>query len=140
MIRRDEFAEWAKVHNHRYGTHEGFLRRTVADGTSVLLDVDTQGAESLKKRFPDGIFIFVLPPSMEKLMERLRERRSDNSEEIERRLRVAREEIPKYADYDYIVINDEINKAIRDLESIILSERIRLDQTDEDWIKKQFLQ
>ena len=112
----------------------------MAGGTSVLLDVDTQGAESLKKRFPDGIFIFVLPPSMEKLMERLRERRSDNSEEIERRLRVAREEIPKYADYDYIVINDEINKATRDLESIILSERIRLDQTDEDWIKKQFLQ
>ena len=140
MIRRDEFAEWAKVHNHQYGTHEGFLRRTMAGGTSVLLDVDTQGAESLKKRFPDGIFIFVLPPSMEKLMERLRERRSDNSEEIERRLRVAREEIPKYADYDYIVINDEINKATRDLESIILSERIRLDQTDEDWIKKQFLQ
>jgi guanylate kinase len=73
------------------------------------------------------------------LMERLRDRRSDTPEEIERRLRVAREEIRNFSDYDYIIINDEIKKAIRDLESVILAERIRITHADQDWIRGQFL-
>ncbi|HUK56605.1 MAG TPA: guanylate kinase [Nitrospiria bacterium] len=139
MVQRNEFAEWAKVHNHFYGTHAGFLKRTMAAGTDVLLDVDVQGAKLLKKRFPDGIFIFVLPPSMATLMERLRERRSDPPEEIERRLQVARKEIQNFIDYDYIIVNDDIKKAIRDLESVILAERIRINHADPDWIRGQFL-
>jgi guanylate kinase len=139
MVARNEFAEWAKVHNNFYGTQADFLKRTMAGGTDVLLDVDTQGAKLLKKRFPDGVFIFVLPPSMAILMERLRDRRSDTPEEIERRLRVAREEIQNFSDYDYIIINDEIKKAIRDLESVILAERIRITHAEQDWIREQFL-
>jgi len=139
MVQKDEFAEWAKVHNNLYGTHAGFLKRTMAGGTDVLLDVDVQGAQLLKKRFPEGIFIFVLPPSMETLMGRLRDRKSDTPEEIDRRLRVARMEIQNYSDYDYIIINDEIKKAARELESIILSERLRLTRLDPNWIRDQFL-
>jgi guanylate kinase len=139
MVRRDELAEWAKVHNNLYGTHAGFLLRTMADGRDVLMDVDVQGAQLLKKRFPEGIFIFVLPPAMHTLMERLRDRRSDTPAEIDRRLQVARMEIQNFKDYDYIIINDEIKKAARDLESIILSERLRLIHTDQAWIREQLL-
>ena len=138
-IQRNEFAEWARVHHNLYGTHEGFLRRTMDGGTDVLLDVDVQGAQQLKKRFPEGIFIFVLPPSMDVLMERLRDRRSDTAEEIERRFQVARKEIQNFKDYDYIIVNDEIKKAVRDLESVILTERLRLARTDSNWIREQFL-
>jgi guanylate kinase len=138
MVRQEEFAEWARVHNHLYGTHAGFLKRTMDGGTDVLLDVDVQGAKLLKKRFPEGVFIFVLPPSMETLMERLRDRRSDTPEEIERRFRVAKEEIRNFVDYDYLIINDKIKKAIRDLESIILAERLRMTHADHDWIHKNF--
>jgi guanylate kinase len=139
MARREEFAEWAKVHNNLYGTHAGFLKRTMDGGTDVLLDVDVQGAQLLKKRFPEGTFIFVLPPSMDTLMERLRDRRSDTPEEIERRFRVAKKEIQNFVDYDYLIINDKIKKAVRDLESIILAERLRMTHADQNWIREQFL-
>jgi len=138
MVGRDEFAEWAKVHNHLYGTHAGFLKRTMDGGTDVLLDVDVQGAKLLKKRFPDGVFIFVLAPSMDILMERLRDRRSDSPEEIDRRFRVAKEEIQNFVDYGYLIINDRIEKAIRDLESIILAERLQMTHADQDWIRENF--
>lgn len=138
MVRQEEFAEWARVHNRLYGTHAGFLKRTMDGGTDVLLDVDVQGAKLLKKRFPEGVFIFVLPPSMETLMERLRDRRSDTPEEIERRFRVAKEEIRNFVDYDYLIINDQIKIAIRDLESIILAERLRMTHADQDWLHKNF--
>lgn len=139
MVRRNEFAEWAKVHNNLYGTHAGFLERTLAGGVDVLLDVDVQGAKWLKKRFPDGIFLFVLPPTMEALMERLRDRRSDTPDEIERRFRVAKEEIRNFIDYDYIIINDDIKKAVRDLEAVISAERLKISHMDQDWVRKQFL-
>jgi len=140
MVARNEFAEWANVHSNLYGTHAGFLRRTMSQGIDVLLDVDVQGATLLKKRFSDGIFIFVLPPTMEALMERLRDRRSDTPDEIERRFRVAKEEIRNFIDYDYIIINDDIKRAVRDLESIIFAERLKISHTDQDWVRKQFLQ
>jgi guanylate kinase len=139
MAQREEFAEWAKVHNNLYGTHAGFLKRTMDGGTDVLLDVDVQGAQLLKKRFPEGTFIFVLPPSMDTLMERLRDRRSDTPEEIERRFRVAKKEIQNFVDYDYLIINDKIKKAVRDLESVILAERLRMTHADQNWIREQFL-
>jgi len=139
MVRQEEFAEWARVHNNLYGTHAGFLKRTMDGGMDMLLDVDVQGAQLLKKRFPEGIFIFVLPPSMEILMERLRDRRSDTPEEIERRFRVAKKEIHNFVDYDYLIINDKIKKATRDLESVILAERLRMTHADQSWIREQFL-
>lgn len=139
MIARKEFAEWAEVHHHLYGTHEGFLRDTMTAGLDVILDVDIQGAKSLKERFHEGIFIFVLPPSMEVLMGRLRGRRSDSPEEIERRLQVAREEIRNFSRYHYLIVNDEIRKAVRDLESIILAERNRVAHADDQWIQERFL-
>ncbi len=138
MADQEEFAEWARVHNKLYGTHAGFLKRTMDGGTDVLLDVDVQGARLLKKRFPEGIFIFVLPPSLDILMGRLRNRGSDAPAEIDRRFNVAKEEIQNFVDYDYLIINDKIKEAVRDLESIILAERLRMTHADQHWIREQF--
>jgi guanylate kinase len=139
LIRKNAFAEWAEVHGNLYGTHEGFLLKTMDQGIDVLLDVDAQGATSLKKRFSEGVFIYILPPSMESLRERLYERRSDSPEEIERRLAQARREIANFHFYSYLVVNDDFKKASRELESIILSERVRRRPMDADWIKDDFL-
>ena len=140
MSEGGEFAEWAQVHNHHYGTHEGFIRGKMEEGVDVLLDVDVQGAAQLKERFPEGVFIFVLPPSWEVLKERLNKRRSDTPEEIERRIRVAQGEIEKYRGYKYRIINDQIHEAVRDLKRIVFAERLRWDRSDPEWIKKQFIE
>lgn len=139
LIRRNEFAEWAEVHGNLYGTHEGFLRRMMDQGVDVLLDVDAQGAGLLKKRFSEGVFIYILPPSMEALRDRLYERRSDALEEIERRLAEARREIKNFHQYSYLMINDDFKKASQELKSIILSERLRLRPMDSDWIQRDYL-
>lgn len=139
LIRRNEFAEWAEVHGNLYGTHEGFLRRMMDQGVDVLLDVDAQGAGLLKKRFSEGVFIYILPPSMEALRDRLYERRSDAPEEIERRLAEARREIKNFHQYSYLMINDDFKKASQELKAIILSERLRLRPMDSDWIQRDYL-
>ena len=139
LIRRNEFAEWAEVHGNLYGTHEGFLHQMMDQGIDVLLDVDDQGAGLLKKRFSEGVFIYILPPSMEALRDRLYERRSDTPEEIERRLVEARREMKNFHQYSYLIINDDFKKASRELESIILAERVRLRPMDSDWIQRDYL-
>lgn len=142
MTRGNEFAEWARVHNHYYGTHEGFIRRKMDEGVDVLLDVDVQGAKLLKKRFPppEGVFIFVLPPSMDVWISRLNQRRLDSKEEIKRRLKVARDEIKKHSEFDYLIINNEIERAVHDLNQIIFSKWNRKTEKDSEWIFRQFLE
>ena len=139
LIGRNEFSEWAEVHRNLYGTHEGSLHYLMDQGVDVLLDVDAQGAASLKKRIPEGVCIYILPPSLKALEERLHERGSDVPEEIERRLKEARNEIQNLHNYGYLITNDDFKKASRELESIILSERIRLRPIETDWIKQRLL-
>ena len=102
MADRGDFAEWAVVHGHLYGTSRALLARHFAAGQDVILDIDTQGAAILRRSHPAGVFIFIVPPSWALLEERLRRRRSDAEADIQRRLERAREEVTHYAEYQYV--------------------------------------
>ena len=130
MVGRGEFAEWAVVHGHLYGTSQALLERHFAAGLDVILDIDTQGAVLLRRGHPDGVFIFIVPPSWEMLEERLRRRKSDTEVDIQRRLQRAREEVKQYAEYQYAIVNDVFDRAAEELKAIILTERRRSTRVD----------
>ncbi len=130
MVESGDFAEWARVHDHLYGTSKRLLEANMAAGKDVILDVDVQGAAQLRQQYPEGVFVFMLPPSWDILEERLRARRSDASEEIERRLKTAREEIKCFTEYEYGIINDVLERAVGDLCAIIAGERCRRFRLD----------
>jgi guanylate kinase len=125
MIRQDEFLEYAQVFGNYYGTARRFLRAAQEHGDDLLLDIDVQGAEQIKKRIPEAASIFVLPPNREKLEWRLRNRGLDSEEVICRRLDTARREIENYDKYDYILVNDRLEQSTDELKAILLSERLR---------------
>ncbi len=125
MLERGEFAEWATVHGHLYGTRARVLEEALAGGSDMLLDIDTQGAAQLRARYPEAVLVFIVAPSMHELEQRLRERRSDNEHEIARRLGRAREEIALWRRYDYLVVNRDVKEAMEQLASIIQAERCR---------------
>jgi guanylate kinase len=125
MIRNDEFLEHADVFGNYYGTARRFLREAQEHGDDLLLDIDVQGAEQIKKRIPGAASIFVLPPNREKLEWRLRNRGLDSEAVICRRLDTARREIENYDKYDYILVNDRLEQSIDQLKAILLSERLR---------------
>ena len=130
MVQSGDFAEWASVHDHLYGTSKRLLEANMAAGKDVILDVDVQGAAQLRQQYPEGVFVFMLPPSWAMLEERLRARRSDAPEEIERRLKKAREEIKCFNEYEYVIINDVLERAVGDLCAIIAGERCRSFRLD----------
>ncbi len=130
MAERGEFAEWALVHGGLYGTSWAVLEGHFAAGRDVILDIDTQGAALLRQRFPEGVFIFIVPPSWDALEQRLRQRHSDTEGDIRRRLERAREEIRHYAEYQYVIVNDDFARAAEDLKAIIFAERRRSCRTD----------
>lgn len=125
MIRKGEFAEYALVHGHLYGTGLKVIEEKLAKGISLILDIDVQGADQLRIKYPDGVFIFVLPPSFSLLRKRLFERHSDSADEIERRLVKAYEEIKHYKKYHYVIINDNLEKAVEEFCAIVLAEQCR---------------
>ena len=108
------------------------------DGTDVILDIDTQGAGQIKEKCKEAVFIFIMPPSLEILEERLRNRKSDNEDEIKKRMRRARDEIRDYAMYDYIIVNREFERALAELRSIVLAERCRTRLVEHAWIQGMF--
>src|ERR1035438_9322905 len=117
-IARDEFLEWAEVFGHYYGTHRSELDRAEAQGCDLILDIDVQGARQLKQKIPAAVSIFILAPSREVLEQRLRARSQDSEPVIERRLREAKEEIRKYSQYDYVVVNREVKASVDTLGAI----------------------
>ena len=123
MIAEDGFAEWAEVHGNFYGTAIATLEQARVDGVDILLDIDCQGARILKDRGINGLFVFVLPPSMAELRRRLESRSSDACEVIERRIARATEEIREARWYDYIVVNDRLDEAHEALASIVTAAR-----------------
>jgi guanylate kinase len=139
MVERKEFIEWAEVHGNLYGTSREVLMDLIDRGIDVILDVDSQGALQFKKRHKEGVFIYVLPPSFEDLKNRLKERQTESHEEIVRRLKKAKEEIWNYREYYYLIINDDLKKAFRELEAIIVSERIRMKRMNLGWIEENFI-
>ena len=123
MIERDFFAEWAEVHENFYGTPRADIERWIETGVDVILDIDVQGARRLRGAFDDAVFIFVVPPSLEILEQRLRDRKSEGDTDISVRLGIVKEEVACSKCYDYIIINDEADIAARRIEAIILSQR-----------------
>ena len=124
-IAENQFLEWAEVHGNLYGTGRAETESICQSGRDVLLDVDVQGAAQVRKAKPDAISVFMLPPSFEVLEKRLRGRQQDSPEVIEMRLRAARSEIGRYLDYDYVVINEELDHAADMLRAVILAARAR---------------
>lgn len=125
MRARDEFAEWAEVHGHLYGTPAKALEGALGRGLDVLLDIDTHGARQLRQRYPEAVSVFIMAPSMAELEARLRERNSNSPGDIARRLSRAKEEIAAWRQYDYLIINRDVKEAVDQLATIIQAERCR---------------
>lgn len=122
-LAEDAFLEHATVHGHRYGTLKEEVYDRIADGQNVMLDIDTQGAESVMKKEPDVVSVFIFPPSMSELETRLRGRGSENEEQIRLRLKNAESEMSKMRNYRYLVRNDDIEKAYETLRTIVTAEK-----------------
>lgn len=125
MLERGEFLEWAQVFGNYYGTHRGILDEAAAAGCDVVLDIDVQGARQLKEKIPEAVSVFILAPSRQTLEQRLRARGEDREQVILRRLGNAADEIRKYKDYDYVLINRELAEAEATLAAIVRAERVR---------------
>jgi guanylate kinase len=138
MIDAGDFAEWAEVHSNLYGTSRRVLDNMIAKGIDVILDIDTQGAKQIKSKYGGAVFIFIMPPSLDILEERLRNRKSDREEEIQKRMRRSSEEIRDYALYDYIIVNRDFDRALTELRSVVLAERCRTKLMDTAWIEGMF--
>jgi len=120
MIDRGELLEWAEVHGNRYGTPRRFAEEATAHGRVVVFDIDVQGGEQIKRVHPEAATVFVLPPSMEELERRLRARGTDDAEVVRRRLEAARGEIEAgLSSYDYVIVNDDLERASEDLAALV---------------------
>ena len=139
MIDRHEFVEWAPVYGHLYGTPRKTLIDKIDQGMDVLLEIDVQGALQVKRKFDDAVSIFILPPSMAALRQRLLTRASESSDEIQRRLQKVKEEVWSYREYAYIVRNDDLTCSLQDLESIFLGERLKTTRLNMAWIENNFI-
>jgi len=125
---RGEFLESAEVHGYLYATHRAAVEELLKQGLDVILDIDVQGAEQVKKRVAESITVFILPPSREILEARLRTRNLNEPADLERRLRNAAIEVKLYHDFDYVIVNDDLDRALASLEAIITGERCRLSR------------
>ncbi len=136
MMLAGDFAEHAVVHCNHYGTSKRVLLDMIKEGVDVILDIDTQGARQIKDHFNTAVFIFIMPPSMAILEERLRNRRSDREDEIRKRMQRAVDEIRDFALYDYIVVNRDFERALSELRSIVVAERCRTKLLRVNWIEE----
>jgi guanylate kinase len=125
MIAAGDFIEWAEVFGHLYGTSKAQIDKVLAAGRDVLLDIDVQGHQQVRKRMPEALSVFVMPPSFRELKRRLTERHSDSPQAVERRLAAARQEIAHWPDYDYLVVNDRLSLATQALRAIVRAARFR---------------
>jgi guanylate kinase len=129
MVARDEFAEHALVHGNMYGTAATQVRNALDSGQDLLFDIDFQGGRQLRQKFSgEVVLVFVLPPSLSELEARLRKRATDADDVIEQRLKVARLELEHYHDYDYVIVNDELDKAYDQLRAIYLVQRLKTER------------
>lgn len=135
MLTRDEFLEWAEVHNHYYGTANREVFPRLEKGIDVLMDIDVQGAERVLAKYPEAHGIFIMPPSYEDLQDRLQRRGLDDHGEIARRLAVSLWEIRRYHQYQYVIVNDDAERASEVLAAIILEKRHRLEPMREQAVQ-----
>lgn len=124
MLAEMQFLENAEVHGARYGTAQAQVLETLSQGYDVILEIDWQGAAQVRRLFPQAIGIFILPPSMEALAERLNQRGQDSAETIAKRVLAAREEMRHVGEFDYVIINDDFTLALQELDSIVRAQRL----------------
>jgi len=124
MIARQEFLEWAEVHGNFYGTSKKWISDQLAVGRDVLLEIDWQGAQQVRSLFPEAIGVFILPPSMEELTRRLTGRGTDAAEVIAKRLDAAQAEMRHAGEFDYVIINDQLDQSLEDLRAVVRSSRL----------------
>ena len=130
-IERGDFVEWAEVYGHFYGSPQSVVDEARAHRGLAIFDIDVQGGLAIKRKHPDTVCVFVVPPSMEELERRLRERGTDAEDSIRRRMLAARSEIERgVASYDYIIVNDDFERAYRDLHAVVIAERSRRGRVD----------
>ena len=122
---KGEFLEWAEVHNNYYGTSKRWLEEQTRAGRDILLEIDWQGAQQVRKVFPKAVGVFILPPSVEELERRLRGRGTDSEDVIARRVLAARGEMRHVAEFDYVIINENLPTAIEDLVAVVRASRLR---------------
>lgn len=126
MIENDELLEYAQVYDNYYGTPKGFVMDQLEQGRDILLEIDIQGALQVKERYPEGVFVFIVPPSMEELRNRIVGRGTETLEAINKRFSSAYDEIDLMSNYDYYIINDTVQKATKRLQCILEAERYRI--------------
>lgn len=126
MIENDELLEYAEYVGNYYGTPRDFVEETIASGKDIILEIEVQGALKVKEKFPDGVFIFLTPPSLDELKDRIVGRGTENQATIDHRMSVAVDEMELIRHYDYAVVNDEINLACKRIESIIIAEHCKV--------------
>ncbi|WP_152392312.1 guanylate kinase [Paenibacillus guangzhouensis] len=126
MIEHNQLLEYAEYVGNYYGTPRDFVEQTINEGKDIILEIEVQGALQVKKSFPQGVFIFLLPPSLDELKDRIKGRGTENDTVIDHRMSVAEEEINMIEYYDYAVVNDEIEHACRRIESIITAEHCKI--------------
>ncbi|OJT17993.1 guanylate kinase [Archangium sp. Cb G35] len=130
-IERGEFVEWAEVYGHFYGSSQAVVDEARARKGVAIFDIDVQGGLAIKRKHPDTVLVFVVPPAMDELERRLRDRGTDAEETIRRRMLAARSEIERgVAAYDYIIVNDDFERAYRDLHAVVIAERSRRGRVD----------
>ncbi|HLS10392.1 guanylate kinase [Lentibacillus sp.] len=135
LIEAGQLLEYAKFVNNYYGTPRKYVEDTLQEGKDVFLEIEVQGAMQVKKNFPEGVFIFLFPPSLEELKNRIVERGTESQESVLKRLKEARKEIDMMDAYDYVVVNDDVDAAVTKIQSIIQSEHCKRER-----IAKQYKQ
>jgi guanylate kinase len=130
MVQRGEFLEWANVYGYLYGTNRQQVERERDQGRDIILEIDVQGAESIRRLVTDAVTVFILPPSFEMLKSRLVARGTDSAEDLQRRLRGAPAEVEQYRNFQYVILNDDINRASAQLASVINAERARRERQE----------
>lgn len=140
MIKNDQLLEWAKYVNNYYGTPRAFVEATIDQGKDIILEIEVQGALKVKEKYPEGIFIFLIPPTLAELKNRIIHRGSETDETLRHRLKVAEEELKLMKHYDYAVVNDDVSRAVKKIQSIIEAERLKKDRIlpyYEQWLKEE---
>ncbi|RUR10187.1 guanylate kinase [Legionella septentrionalis] len=128
MMDAGAFIEHARVFNHYYGTSTAQIHSRLQAGIDVVLDIDWQGAQQIRRIFPEAVGIFVIPPSLQSLRERLLARQQDNEQVISSRMQRARDELSHYSEFDYLIVNDDFNKASQELQAIVLANRLHISR------------
>lgn len=136
MVENGEFLEHAQIYDNFYGTPKAAIIECLEKGQDIILEIEMQGARQIKEVYPEGVFIFVLPPSLEELKSRIVGRGTETQEEIEKRFSCAFEEINQIVNYDYFIVNEDIEKSVNDVEAIILSEKNKVTRYKNNIIDK----